>query len=120
MKAIGVLVSLFLGASAMANTPDACLNVLEKKYQSEAKQSADWGYEGISALSKKDAKVMIKGALSDDGEKKRAQMSALLSDKNTLFYTLQWNAPSNSGTTIIAADQRTCTVIADYLYWSEE
>lgn len=120
MKTIGILLSLLLGTSAMASTSDACLNVLEKKYQQDAKQSSDWGYDGISSLSKKDAKAMIKDALPDDGEKKRAQIAALLSDKNILFYTLQWNAPSNTGTTILAADVRTCTVVADLLYWSEE
>lgn len=109
---------MLLGTSAIA--ADKCLDILEKKYQSDAKQTSDWGYEGISSLNKKTAKTMIKEALPDDGEKKRTQIQALLNDKNILFYTLQWNAPSNSGTTIIAADIRTCSVVADLLYWSEE
>lgn len=120
MKTIAVLVSLLMGTSAMAATADACLSVLETKYQQDAKQSSDWGYEGLLSLSKKDAKIMIKEALPDDGEIKRAQMAALLNDKNILFYTLQWNAPSNTGITILAADARTCTVVEDLLYWSEE
>lgn len=119
MKTILVLFSMLLGVSAYAQT-DACLNVLEKKYQSDAKASSDWGYEGISTLSLKQAKSMVKEALPDDGEKARATMQGLLGDKNMLFYTLQWNAPSNTGITIIAADKRSCTVVADLLFWSQE
>jgi hypothetical protein len=121
MKLVILAISLLIGTSAFAaKNSDACLEVLTKKYQTEAKQSSDWGYEGISSLTNAQAKDMIKTSLTEDGPKKRAKMQALLNDKDISFYAFQWNAPSNTGITILAVDKASCNVIADLLHWSEE
>ncbi|WP_374075796.1 hypothetical protein [Bdellovibrio bacteriovorus] len=120
MKVFLAVLSLIFTSQAFAKGGDVCLDVLSQKFETMAKKSSDWGYEGIASLSHKDAKWMIREALAEDEEKDRAVMQNLVGQKNVLFYTLQWNAPSNTGTTIIAADKNTCDVIEDLLFYSEE
>jgi len=120
MKMIMAAVLLTLASSGAFASQLACKTVLELKFEREAKQSRDWGFDRLEEISRKDAIILGKDALAEDEEADKAEFLALTKKPNVQFFIMGWNAPSNTGTTLIAADARTCQVLVDVLYYSEE
>ena len=99
---------------------DFCKNTVTQFYKKTAATSEDkWEFISLKGLKVSEAKKLIDNALPGD-EDSRATMLSLLSNKNTLFYILNWDAPGNTGSDVVAVEKSSCKVVKEILYRSEE
>lgn len=119
MKSAMLLVLTLLMSNASMAQSDICLKKLQSKYATDAKKDSSWDFDGITSVNKPDVKLLIEDSY-EEIEIQKEKMLSLVKNKNILFYLMSWNAPSNSGGTIVAADKKTCKPILEILYQSEE
>ena len=99
---------------------DLCKKEVTQFYKKTAATSQDqWGFISLKGLNSSDAKNLVKKALPGD-EETRDQMLALIENTDTLFYVLNWDAPGNAGSDIVAVEKSSCKVVKELLYRSEE
>lgn len=120
MKTLLILSALILSSASLA--ADKCYQQIDQKLIEDSAQTSDWGYDGLQITTQKDALEMLDNALVDLNESQEAIDDAkkIAAKDGVLFYSLFWNAPSNSGTSLILVDAATCETLKEIGIWSEE
>jgi len=101
---------------------DKCLAVLTAHYEDLGAKASNFGFEGLSKLTRQQAITMTEEALieSRDEEINQIKMRRFVKNKSIAFYEFFWSAPSNTGSTIVAAKKSNCEIVGELFYWSEE
>jgi hypothetical protein len=101
---------------------DKCLAVVTQHYEDLAAARSNFGFENLTKLTRAQAASMTEEALieSRSEEKNQQKMRKLLKNKAISFYEFYWSAPSNTGSTIVAAKKSNCEVVNELFYSSEE
>ncbi len=97
----------------------ACIRELDRTL---AQENEDGTSEGVAPISKNEALALLEDAPWDEvGETELANAKNQIADSMSLVFSLNWEAPSNSGTSVVIVPNRdNCRVYSSYVVWSEE
>lgn len=94
---------------------DICYKTLLNKMENTE------GFEGLSVIDRDYAVEAVNEAHFDHvSDEEKIIFNKQVKNKNTLYYMLYWTAPSNSGSSVLLADSKTCQEIGFYTVDSEE
>lgn len=115
-----ITISILFTSHFVLAADDVCLSQLTAKFQKDAKSSPDWGFDDLVPGTQTEALDAVEFSLAEMSDDEREANIKLAKENDKSFYFLYWNAPANSGSSLIIADSNTCDVLSEIVVSSEE
>lgn len=100
--------------------PKSCYEEVYKSQKEEAEKSDTWGFEDLLYFDGDLEKTIREARWDSSTEEERKNAKEEAQKANRELFVLVWNAPSNTGTSLLVVDSQNCKVVLDLILESEE